>query len=163
MGIRKALGLALVLAAIAGSAQAFTGNLGANPPDGPYSYALPKGQSTDTIKFSLTTAADFDFKLFSTNTSGNYPTGFFDLFDSTSHTLVDSGSYSSSVPSFTSLDLSKGNYYFSINDFATKPVVKPFLNLDLNVSAIPEPQTYAMMLAGLAVVGASFRRRRALA
>jgi hypothetical protein len=32
---------------------------------------------------------------------------------------------------------------------------------DGNVSPIPEPETYALMLAGLAVVGAAARRRKA--
>ncbi|MDR0633758.1 MAG: FxDxF family PEP-CTERM protein [Azoarcus sp.] len=31
----------------------------------------------------------------------------------------------------------------------------------VNVTAVPEPESYAMLLAGLAIVGAVARRRRA--
>jgi len=161
MGMKNAaLALTSALAFVAGSANAVTYNLGSNPPDGTSNFALAKGTSTDTIKFSLSSATDFDFKLFSSYSSGGPVIGYFDLFDSTTKSLVDSGSYSNFVPAFTDLDLSKGNYYFSINDFATKPVTSPVLHLELSVSAVPEPQTYAIMLAGLAFFGVAFGRQR---
>lgn len=36
------------------------------------------------------------------------------------------------------------------------------INLGLAVAAVPEPETYAMMLAGLAAIGAIMRRRRSV-
>ena len=36
------------------------------------------------------------------------------------------------------------------------------VNLGLAVAAVPEPETYAMMLAGLAAIGAIMRRRRSV-
>jgi choice-of-anchor C domain-containing protein len=43
----------------------------------------------------------------------------------------------------------------------TSGVFGPFLDgVSLDVSPVPEPETYALMLAGLAVVGAAAKRRR---
>jgi hypothetical protein len=33
-------------------------------------------------------------------------------------------------------------------------------NLLLNIAPVPEPSTYALMLAGMAAVGLSYRRRK---
>ncbi|MBQ1764805.1 MAG: PEP-CTERM sorting domain-containing protein [Aquincola sp.] len=41
--------------------------------------------------------------------------------------------------------------------------IKIHLDTALNVAAVPEPETYALMLAGLAGVGLAARRRRAQA
>jgi len=160
MGMTSKLVLAFGLCLVAGGSQAFTRDLRANP-HGTYTDTVVKGASTDKIEFSLSSTKDLGLELFSSDKGGIAPVGFFDLYDSTTKTLVYSGQYSGSVPAvFTYLDLSKGNYYFSINNFTTKAVTDPSLSWKLNVSAVPEPQTYAMMLAGLVVVGMTFRRRR---
>ena len=39
-------------------------------------------------------------------------------------------------------------------------IEKKSVLLDINVTAVPEPQSFAMLLAGLGVVGAMVRRRR---
>lgn len=48
----------------------------------------------------------------------------------------------------------------SFTDYGQARVYIDDINLDVAVAAVPEPETYAMMLAGLGVVGTIVRRRR---
>jgi hypothetical protein len=66
--------------------------------------------------------------------------------------LFDFGSFQGAFTSFAFDGLSSdfnANLIFGAN------------GVDLNVAAVPEPETYAMLLAGLAVVGWAARRRKA--
>lgn len=63
-----------------------------------------------------------------------------------------------------SFKVSTGGFYLTpgdtsayVNDWAFGA---QFTNYAFNVAAIPEPETYALMLAGLAAVGAVARRRK---
>ena len=47
--------------------------------------------------------------------------------------------------------------------FANSPSTDAFEVANFSVTAIPEPETYALMLAGLGAVGFMSRRRRRLA
>lgn len=47
-------------------------------------------------------------------------------------------------------------YYFDSNNFDNTGSIVA----DINVTAVPEPETYAMMLAGLGLIGFSARRRK---
>ena len=53
--------------------------------------------------------------------------------------------------------LSSGTYTFWVQDFSSTGIVYDF---QFTVTAIPEPATTALMLAGLGVVGAAVRRRK---
>jgi hypothetical protein len=60
------------------------------------------------------------------------------------------------VPGWAWFDLT--NYSDQLD--ATEVLFSNFSVVQLNVSAVPEPQAYAMLLAGLALVGVLSRRRR---
>jgi ribosomal protein L31 len=57
------------------------------------------------------------------------------------------------------VDLSAGTYTYAALGTAIFSTAKLYVDVNA-VSAIPEPQTYGMLLAGLAVIGVSLRRRR---
>jgi hypothetical protein len=57
------------------------------------------------------------------------------------------------------VDLSAGTYTYTALGAALFSTAKLYVDVNA-VSAVPEPQTYGMLLAGLAVIGVSVRRRR---
>lgn len=63
-------------------------------------------------------------------------------------------------PGFLSQDLVPAGYQWGNLDFSNQGA---FARIDIEVSAVPEPSTYAMMLAGLAFAGFVARRRNATA
>lgn len=65
--------------------------------------------------------------------------------DPTQHPSFSSGTLGFGIPGFL-----YGNGFFGIPD--TSSVVK-FDNLSFTISAVPEPETYAMLLAGLGLIG----------
>jgi hypothetical protein len=50
----------------------------------------------------------------------------------------------------------------SLPELAAPPTAMPIVDIPPSVSAVPEPQTWAMMLLGMATCAAAMRRRRAL-
>lgn len=72
---------------------------------------------------------------------------------------IDAGSFFVVGTSFNGIASATGtlNLYYWDSNFADNT---EFITADVRVNAIPEPQTYALMLAGLGVVGVMARRRR---
>ena len=68
-----------------------------------------------------------------------------------------SKSWNSGLNTSVSLSLINRNTAVAGNDFAIDDV---FLGTTSTVTPVPEPETYALMLAGLGIVGAIARRRR---
>jgi len=71
---------------------------------------------------------------------------------------------SSSTPGGGSIGLSvssqaAGNYYINVTGITTAPAGGIYTGA-ISVTAVPEPETYAMMLAGLAALGFLARRRQ---
>jgi hypothetical protein len=56
------------------------------------------------------------------------------------------------------LSLNENNLFLNLAGFSYTEGTQ--LLLDINAAPIPEPETYALMLAGLAVLGATVRRRK---
>ena len=76
---------------------------------------------------------------------------------------VQSGGQSTAYWSGTEVDELRASYFYARWGFP-EVVIKDaqvFAVAVRDVSPIPEPETYALMLAGLAVVGAAARRRKA--
>lgn len=116
-------------------------------------FSIPSLSSADSnisaIGFNDTTGIDFKhFELYEKGSSVVAASG--DL-DADSGLWVLSGS-----------NLSSGNYFFKIQGVITTVDAVSYSG-NLTVSAVPEAETYAMLLAGLGLVGFVARRRKAVA
>lgn len=96
-----------------------------------------------------------------TATVGLNITGFA-LYDS-GNTLVSNGTMLGSgaidLWSLSADNLAQGNYYVQVSGSLVSNTSGSF-GANLNVTPIPEPETYGMMLAGLGVLGFLARRRK---
>lgn len=157
---------------VAGGANATTTNLGAAPIGVPLSfggYAVP-GPFLDIFTFSLPanggsgySVSDFtllplmfdtaftSFALIS-NADGIVGTG-----DDT--TVASAFSVGSDAMTLTWGASGAGNYYLAVGGVATGPSGGIY-NGAISVTAVPEPETLAMMLAGLGALGFLARRRQ---
>lgn len=84
-----------------------------------------------------------------------------DIFNATTNALVASDSFAGvlagfATSTFANTVIGPGTYRLVASGTAVRDA-----SLDVTVSFIPEPGTYAMMLAGLGVVGLMVRRRQA--
>jgi hypothetical protein len=149
MTIKKVSG-ALAALLLAAGAHASCFNVGTD-----YTCALNFGLTTDTIPVTLTGTSDLSF---SGSTTSFFAAALGELTKGAS-TIAPFAFYETTAGNVTTLDhLSAGTYDFKIFGASFVPGAK--LNLSYSISAIPEPQTYAMLLAGLAMMGAVFMRRR---
>jgi hypothetical protein len=57
------------------------------------------------------------------------------------------------------MDLTAGNYFYEVKGRATGSS-GGFYSITSAVTPVPEPESYAMLLAGLGVVGSLYRRRK---
>lgn len=108
-----------------------------------------------TIKFSLSSAADVSF---STSAGTPFTVGYLSGPGLTGFVPISYG-----LGTTGPIDLTGGGpYTYTTSGVAL--LVPSSLTVDINavpeVSAVPEPQTCGMLLAGLAVIGFSVRRRR---
>jgi len=81
----------------------------------------------------------------------------FSLFDSNNALLATSAGGSDQT--ITPLSLSSGNYHFTVFGTDTSKKAGAYSGL-FSVSAVPEPESYAMFLAGLGLMGVIAKRRR---
>lgn len=113
--------------------------------------AIVKGSFFDTYSFSLTSAASVTTYLTNILPSTAL-TGSFSLFSTTG--LVASGSFTSPITA----NLAAGDYsYFVAGSSGAK---MGSYSLASTVAAVPEPETYALFLAGLGAIGFLAARRR---
>lgn len=151
-------------------AQASTYNLGTVSTGAPLSFnaaVTSAGPFSDIFTFTLPAALSTGFSLL------NFPVG--SLFNSmltsatlfrntdgvlfnADDTMVRSGVVTPTGISFTNGASAAGTYYLNVTGISTGSQGGLY-NGAISVAAVPEPETYAMLLAGLGVMGFIARRR----
>ena len=166
---KKAL-LAAIFAGISMSASAVTHTLGAASPGLPLSFnsgAVPIGPFNDIFTFSLPANSGSGYSVI------NFPVpGFFNtllataslvsnpdgvLFNGDDSALTTVVSTANQI-AFTWGAAASGNYYLNVAGI-TNGEFGGLYNGAITVTAVPEPESYAMLLAGLGVMGAIAVRR----
>jgi hypothetical protein len=156
-----AIAAGLAVAALSANAQTstFVNNGGVHEA---YEYAsdtfqLPVASLLDKFTFSL--AAESSLKASVVALGGTGITGTVSLYqDAATDTLVNS--FSLGAGSWTFASLAAGDYYYTVNVSATSG--GGFVlgsNLGAPITPVPEPETYALLLAGLGAIGFLVRRR----
>lgn len=146
--------LAAALAAGLGSAHALPAlslNLGADPNNALVAGFAIGGSATTTYNFSLSTASDLSGALLGVGpiTMSSIVLSGGSLLSPSSYALPDSGSFL-----FTGLGLGSYSLAFSYNT----SLVGGFVGT-VSATPVPEPQSLALALAGIGVVGFLLRRR----
>lgn len=161
------------VALASGAAQATTTALGSAVVGVPLSFGglVPAaGPFTDTFTFTLPANGGSGYSVANfTLLPGAYNTilstlSLFSNPDGIPFNFDDSLVGTSSIPGGASLSLVQaaqpaGSYYINVGGVANGTVGGIYTGA-ISVTAVPEPETYAMMLAGLAAVGFLARRRR---
>jgi PEP-CTERM motif len=159
--------LAILAAASALSfgAQATTTDWGAHDPLEVAAAITPVGVFSDSYLFSLSSAVS----LFSTAVSNNL-TGVLGIETGMVSLFQESGAVDIAIGDFAFDDttgsishsfgaLASGDYYYLVSGTGTG-TLGGFYTLSSTVSAVPEPQTYALLLGGLGAIGFMVLRRR---
>jgi hypothetical protein len=151
-------------------AQAATYNLGTVSVGAPLSFnaaVTSAGPFSDIFTFTLPAALSTGFSLLNFPVGGLFntmltsatlfrnPDG--NLFNS-DDTMVKAGAATPTGISFTNGASAAGTYYLNVTGIATGSQGGLY-NGAISVAAVPEPETYAMLLAGLGVMGFIARRR----
>jgi hypothetical protein len=116
---------------------------------------------SDTFKFSLSSqtgvlavAVSNDGGLF------NLTGGKVELFKEGSKTAIGSFSFDKDATSFSFGSLLAGNYFYTVTGKVASDAFAATYQLNSQLAPVPEPETYALMLAGLGAVGFVARRRQ---
>jgi len=154
------IGATILLAA--SNAQAATYNLGTLTDS--YnefgSYSVAKGSFSDTINFSLANTSDTDFGVGSIFVKvGNIVRR--DITGLTLSLFQGTTDLGLSGTDFSATALAAGDYHLLVTGNATGSQGGTYGG-GINVSPVPEANTFAMMLAGLGLMGFVARRRRPL-
>ena len=165
---KTSLALAIAVSALAaGSAQAVTKNAGTISGNYTTVFNVSPGVTfDDTINFSIAGPST----LTGTAASLTLSFGTLSLLDiaglevnvwNNSHPYgsTNFGSFAGGTGSYTFNLPTAGNYHVDITGTATGAFGGTYA-VGLQVAAVPEPETYAMLLAGLGVMGAIARRRK---
>ncbi len=156
----KALVLALSLSAVSFAATAADyAAVEVSPGQFTFENIAPTASFTDKVSFSVLSSSDLVGTISGTSSS-NFALSAFDLYTS-SGTLVTTGSFNNVTGKaslgFVSDGGLTGNYYLLISGTTTGGTY----NGNISLSPVPEPESYAMMLAGLGLMGFVARRRSA--
>lgn len=163
---KTSLVLAIAVSALAaGSAHAVTVEAGTI---GSFShvFSMAPGTIDDTVNFSISTPSNL------TGTASNLKLSFASLnfldisgltvtLWNNSHPLgtVNYGSFAGDSAAYTFNLPTAGDYHIDISGTATGMAGGTY-GVALSAAPVPEPETYAMLLAGLGVMGAIARRRK---
>ena len=156
---RSAIVIASVLALAGASAQAFAYNWDLSEPlDVQQSYKLKGTSFSDTITFTLPGLSDLEVGAVS-NIFGSFGISNGSVSVYKGATLLDSFAVTGTTNSAMYSSLGAGAYSFVVAGTVSG---KSGGNYTLNaaVTPVPEPETYALMLAGLGAVAFIARRRK---
>lgn len=169
----KAIAVAVTLASSV-AANAATHDIGTVAPGTTFSqfFSVPRvGVFEDFYTFSLLTEGSSDVRRSLTFTMNDTFTearsGFNDLtrglYDAATHAQVAWSSFDATAQRYFYDTLAAGSYYFKVAGEGWRDadhIPAPRYNAMVNISAaVPEPQTYAMLLAGLGILGTVIQRR----
>ncbi len=146
--VASVAGAVASLMLMAANANAFVVEWGKAKPTEDHTYNLTSGFSVDTIAFKVTTASDITFSGFTTGATFSGALGAL-MHGNTILTPFDLGPTSGST-TYTDY-LAPGNYSFYFDALAIGRGRS--LTLDATITPVPEPQTWALMAAGLGVLG----------
>lgn len=121
-----------------------------------YSFSLLTGGADGSLKRSITVTMDEDAVLMSGFSGLSYG-----LYNGVTNALIAS-TYEALSKTYLYSGLSAGSYYLKVagTGWANAGTAAPIYNGFASITAsVPEPQTYAMFLAGLGIVGTVIRRR----
>lgn len=119
-------------------------------------FALPVTSVLDKFTFTLASLTTLDAQ--AVKLGGAPVTGVVSLYkDSTVDTLLGSFTFATGSGKFASL--AAGDYFYTVSASGSKG--GGFLLGSYATAPVPEPESYALMLAGLALVGAKVGRRKA--
>ncbi|ACT48685.1 FxDxF family PEP-CTERM protein [Methylotenera mobilis] len=162
MKLVKQLLIGAAIFAAVSNAQAATYNLGTLSSDYTEfgSYSVAKGSFSDTINFSLAGTSDTDFGVGSIFVKVGKITRL-DITGLTLSLFKGTTDLGLSGTDFSATALGAGDYHLLVTGNATGTLGGSYAG-GINVSPVPEADTYAMMLAGLGLMGFVARRRRSL-
>jgi hypothetical protein len=114
----------------------------------------PGGAVFDTYAFTLSAASTVASSITS---MGNLAPATYSLWNADNTPTAFSWNVGG-APAVHSVNLAAGSYYYSV--FATATGAAAYsINSAATVTAVPEPETYALLLAGLGVIGFVAKRR----
>jgi hypothetical protein len=117
-----------------------------------------EGKINDDFTFSIASANTVTFDFFAYDNDAALSQVNFELFDSSANSLFTWSTNPDHTSVIFSESLAAGAYSFTV--YGDQPGVG-FGVYDMTVSVpIPEPETYAMLLAGLGLLGVVARRRK---
>jgi hypothetical protein len=126
-----------------------------------FSFVLPSnngsGYDIQNFPISITGTGNFNTLLSSVSLFSNADGILFNSDDTFLQSFAVPGG---STASFTWEPSIGGNMYLSVAGVANGSLGGAY-NGTISVSAVPEPETYAMLMAGLAIIGAIVRRKTA--
>lgn len=164
---------ALVLATSANAANVITdtGNVGPAIETSIFSHVTPDEYFEDELQFSLSSAGTLTFLLedfivpsgpvgpFLPGDILSNPSLYFNLYDNIHPNGVQF--FGTGGPGVYSFNLSAGQYHFDLIG-TTAGLNGGTYSASVSLAPVPEPETYAMMLAGLGALGFMARRRKTL-
>lgn len=154
---------AAALAAMAGFAQAATHDWGVHDiVEAGGGFASGAGTSlSDTYKFNLSSQSGV-LAVAVSNDGGffNLTGGKIELFKEGSATAIGSFSFDKDATSFSFGSLLAGNYFYTVTGKVASDAFAATYQLNSQLAPVPEPETYALMLAGLGAVAFVARRRK---
>jgi hypothetical protein len=126
---------------------------------------VPAGAFDEFYTFSLPSLLNVQSTTVANNLSNvlNITGGSVSLFSGSIGSGTELASYNfdgtTGSSTHTVANLTAGNYYFEVKGTASNQ--GGLYTLTTSAVPVPEPETYAMLLAGLGIVGSLYRRRKA--